>query len=79
MAEFDEVIKALKELCEDPLVPKNVKVKLQNTINSLNDDCELSIKVDRALNELDEISSDANIEPFTRTQIWNIVSLLESL
>ncbi|MCK5468863.1 MAG: UPF0147 family protein, partial [Cyclobacteriaceae bacterium] len=30
-----------------------------------------------AISILDEVSNDTNIQPFTRTQIWNLVSLLE--
>jgi len=28
---------------------------------------------------LDEVSDDNNIQPYTRTQIWNIASMLEAL
>ena len=34
---------------------------------------------DKALQELDEISDDPNIPSFTRTQIWNIVSILSMM
>jgi len=34
---------------------------------------------DRATQLLDEISDDSNMPVYTRTQVWNIVTLLESL
>ena len=60
-------------------IPKNIKIKIKSIINILKGDIELSIKINKALNELDEISNDANLEPYTRTQIWNIVSILEKI
>ncbi|MBU0461926.1 MAG: UPF0147 family protein, partial [Nanoarchaeota archaeon] len=38
---------------------------------------ELSIRINKALSELDEISDDTNLQAYTRTQIWNIASMLE--
>ena len=74
-----DAIYALQELQEDVTVPKNIKLKLEEIVTVLKSDEELSIKVNKALNELDEISDDANIHPHTRTQIWNIASILETL
>ena len=80
MSEVDDVISVLSELLEDSSVPKNVKSKIQEIIGSLNDNkTDLSLRINKALNVLDEISDDNNIQPYTRTQIWNIASLLESL
>lgn len=80
MSEVDDVVFVLSELLEDTTVPKNVKSKIQEIIGSLNDNkTELSLRINKALNILDEISDDNNIQPYTRTQIWNIASLLESL
>ncbi len=68
---------ALKELEQDSSTPKNVKSKIASTLKVLNGNSELSIKVSKALHELEEIAEDANVESYTRTQIFNIVSLLE--
>ncbi len=77
--QIKKAVEGLRELCTDSTVPKNVKVKIENIIAWLSKDEEISILVNRALNELDEISDSNNIEPYTRTQLWNIVSLLESV
>jgi uncharacterized protein len=74
-----ESLDALKDLSEDNTVPKNIKLKINNIIKSLEDEKDLSIRVNRALNELDEISDNNNIQSYTRTQIWNVVSILESI
>jgi len=74
-----QVIDLLKELENDSTVPRNVKLQMANAEKALRDESEISLKVHKALNELDEISDDANMQPYTRTQVWNIVSVLESL
>lgn len=77
-SEIQGIIEALTELNEDMTVPKNVKTRVAHAIEALKEDVEVSIKVDKAIQELDEISNDTNIQSYTRTQIWNVVSLLES-
>ena len=77
--ELKPVIDALSELEEDITVPKNIKSKIAEIINSLQDNVELSIRINKALNELDEIANDSNLQSYIRTQIWGVVSLLEKL
>ena len=74
-----DIIEQLSDLLEDNTVPRNVKSKVQTIINYLNENADLSLKVNKGLNILDEISDDNNIQPYTRTQIWNFVSMLEAL
>ena len=69
----------LSELKEDITVPKNVRLKIESVIFMLKEKSELQIKVSKALNELEEIADDVNLQAYTRTQIWNIISLLEKL
>ena len=79
MEKIKEVVSALNEMINDNTVPKNVKSKLQATIAALNEEAEESIRINKALNELDELTDDVNIEPYTRTQLWNVVSMLEMI
>ena len=74
-----QVIEALKELMEDNTVPRNIKAKFECMISHLNDDSECSIKVSRAIHEIEEITEDVNLQSYTRTQIFNVVSLLEMI
>jgi len=82
---MEEIIKGeVFEICskieEDSAVPKNIKLKIQDIIITLKqEEKEIDIRVNTALQELDEISEDINIPDHIRTQIWSIVSLLESL
>ncbi len=77
--EIENIIETLIELEGDATVPKNVRIKIQQIKETLSSDTTLSIKINKALNDLDEIASDVNLQSYTRTQIWNIVSVLEKL
>ena len=69
----------LNELKEDMTVPKNVRTKIEKVIEILNDNAEMPIKVSKALNELEEVADDVNLQSYTRTQIWNVISALEKI
>ena len=75
-----DIIRVLEELKGDSTVPRNVKSKIETTITTLkNGNEEMSIRIDKVLQDFDEISNDTNTQSYTRSQIWNIVSMLESL
>ncbi len=79
--ELQELIEFIKELQEESNMPKNVRAKFQTIVTELkatNDDT-LSLTVNKLLSDLDEISSDANLDQFTRQQIWSISSMLEGI
>jgi uncharacterized protein (UPF0147 family) len=78
-ARIQDIIGALNELKSDSTVPKNVKGKIDVIIAALSENVEARMKVHKALNELDNISDDNNIQSYTRAQLWNIVSMLEGL
>ena len=69
----------LNELKEDAAVPKNVKLKIDKVIGILKKNSETTIKVSKALNELEEVADDVNLESYTRTQVWNVISALEKI
>ncbi|MDO8740619.1 MAG: UPF0147 family protein [Candidatus Woesearchaeota archaeon] len=77
--DFGKITGMLEELKDDAAVPKNVKIKIDSIIEVLNGDSDTSIKLNKALHALDEIANDANLQSYARTQIWNIVSVLEKV
>jgi len=78
--ELHDIADAINELKEDTMVPKNIKTKLDEILAIFeNKDENISIKINKALNTLDELSDDPNIQAFTRTQLWNIATMLESI
>lgn len=77
---LEPVTEMLKQVAEDTSVPNNIKEDCENCIDVLKDeDEELSVRVNSCTSTLDEVANDANIPMYTRTQIWNIVSMLESV
>ena len=73
------VIESLHDLAVDSTVPRNVKAKIENTIHSLQENVEISIRVNRALQALEEIADDSNMQTYTRMQLMNIMSMLENV
>lgn len=76
---IQSILEVLGELEQDNTVPRNIKNKIGEVIKILKQDEELSIRINKALSELDEVSDDSNMQPYTRTQIWNVVSALEMI
>ncbi len=70
----------LQQIEEDHSVPKNIRIRVKNAIDVLGAENgkDLAVKADQAIEELDSISDDTNLPPYTRTQIWQILTLLES-
>jgi uncharacterized protein (UPF0147 family) len=80
MANIQEVIETLSVIEGDNSVPRNVRVKIKSAIVLLedSDDAALEVTFDKIIQELDDLSEDPNLPTYTRTQIWSIVSSLES-
>ena len=76
---LEQIKGCIHELQEDSSTSKNVRNKVGEVLALLEADGDMSINVSKALNVLEELSDDINIESFTRTQLWNLVSLLEKV
>jgi len=72
------VVDVLKELTEDATLPRNVKERLEVAIEILEENIDPSLKINKVLHQLEEIVDDKNLQSYSRTQIFNIISLLES-
>ena len=77
--QLPSIIGLLNELSDDACLPKNVKFKIQNVIQILNNSEEPTIRANKALQELDDISEANNLHQYIRTQIWNVVSILSKI
>jgi len=78
-SELQAVFSQIQEIAEDTTVPRNVKSKMDMIKKMLETPGDLSIQVSKALNEIEDISNDTNMQAYTRTQIWNLISLLEKV
>lgn len=75
-----QLIEDLSQIEADQSVPKNIRAKVKSAVEALRqEDTSIEIKKDKVLQELDNLDDDPNIPTYTRTQIWNIVSLLEGI
>jgi len=79
MCMFEDVIPLLKQIAEDRTVPRNIREKVEASIAALQNNKEdVKMRINTAVSNLDEVSSDPNIPMYTRTQVWNIVTALEA-
>ncbi len=82
LEEYNERMKQsiaiLSMISEDRTTPRNIRRVAKNALDMLGDDSMTSaVKAANVISILDDISQDPNMPPYTRTRIWNIVSLLE--
>jgi hypothetical protein len=80
MENLNELIEMINELTEDSSLPRNVKDKLKLISLILNDEGrDKNISINEAKDILAELSEDQNLQTFSRTQLWNISSILEEI
>jgi len=75
-----EIVEILSQIEKDISVPRNIRDKVRLVCNALcNDGQSLAVRIDKSLQELDDVGNDPNVPIYTKTQVWNIVSQLESI
>ena len=67
----------LEQIINDRTVPKNIRKAAEDSKTALVSTGQPEVKISTAIHILDEIISDPNMPMYTRTQIWNVVSMLE--
>ncbi len=79
MVDVEPIVKMLSEIIDDRSVPRNIRTAAESAKKSLIEDVinEWDVKLSSAISVLDEITNDPNMPGYTRTQIWNVVSMLE--
>jgi len=76
--DIETVNSMLDEINADRSVPKNIRLSVQKAREDLNNErLDIPVRINSAITILDEVSNDPNIPIYTRTHIWNIVSMLE--
>ena len=74
-----EVIELIDTVGEDTSVPKNIRRALAEAKERLKVNDELSTKISAAVYAIEAVSEDINMPMHARTQIWTILSALESI
>lgn len=77
--QLNEVIELLESLCSDPSISRNVRSILEAIKLDLDKREEIGIRIDAALQKVEDISLDPNLSTYARAQIWNLTSKLESV
>ena len=74
------ILETLALIEEDSSVPKNVRAKIKATISLITEENGVSaeVKKDQVLQQLEDLSGDPNMPSYTRTQLLQVVSNLES-
>jgi len=80
MVELKNALALLETILNDRTVPKNIRAAAESSKNILMSDGQSEeLKISTAIHTLDEIINDPNMPVYTRTQIWNVVSILEQI
>jgi len=73
------VIDIMQDLQEDSSTSKSLKKVIEDVLKLLKQEGDIRMLCSKALEEFEKISDDSSIDPYMRTQIWNIVSMLENI
>lgn len=68
----------IDSVVNDSTVPKNIRKTLGDAKQRLQASEELNVKVSAAIYLIESISDDINMPAHARTQIWAVISALES-
>lgn len=72
-------LNVLSLIASDTAVPKNVRTDAQSIAAKLmNESQPLQVRLNSTMQLLDDMNNDPNLPLHTRTQIWQVVSLLEA-
>lgn len=77
--EMKDISEMLNSLVNDTTIPKNIRRALSEAKTRLDGSEENSVKISAAIYVIESIAEDINMPPHARTQIWAIMSSLESL
>jgi hypothetical protein len=76
----NEIIERLDSLSQEESVPRNMKIKIKSACEALScDDPNIAIKINKSLQELEDVSSDVNTPSDIKTALWSITSELECI
>ena len=79
MVEINEISEMVGTLVNDTTIPKNIRKALSEAKSRLDSTEEKGVKVSAAIYLIESVSDDINMPAHARTQIWAIMSALESL
>jgi uncharacterized protein (UPF0147 family) len=79
-ARFRQAASILTIISDDTTTPRNIRRAAKEALAFLLSSEEgHAVRAAQAVNILDDISQDPNMPAYTRTRIWNVVSILENV
>ncbi|MCQ4335564.1 MAG: UPF0147 family protein [Sulfolobaceae archaeon] len=79
-AKIKQAVIMLQKIVNDAAVPRNIRRAATDAIRQLQvQSLSPGVRAANAIGILEEISQDPNMPSHTRTAIWNIVSILETV
>ena len=74
------VAELMDSVLQDTSVPRNIRKAVEDAKNKILDKNEkINIRVTTSMYILDDVSNDINMPTHARTEIWQIISELESI
>jgi uncharacterized protein (UPF0147 family) len=77
--ELEEIHGLMENILADSTIPKNIRKAISDAKERIEGDDETTVKVSAAIYLIESISDDINMPPHARTQIWGLMSALESV
>ena len=76
--EIQSIVEVLEELAADSTVPQSVRAKISKSLQTLkNPSQDVSMRVNKVQDDLEQMTSDSNLPNYVRTQLMNISGMLE--
>ena len=77
--DLTQISEMLGTIVNDRTVPKNIRAAVEEAKTVVEGSAAVELKISTAISTIDDIINDSNMPMYTRTQIWNIVSMLEQI
>ncbi len=77
--ELREIHELMETVLADTSIPKNIRKAISEAKERIEGEEETTVKVSAAIYLIESISDDINMPPHARTQIWGLMSALESI
>ena len=76
----NQAMSILNRVSDDNTTPRNIRRTAKQASDLLLDEgTSLAARAANAIDLLDQISQDPNMPMYTRTRIWNVISVLEGI
>ena len=80
MKKLGQAKQILNMIADDNTTPRNIRRTAKNAADMLDDEVlSIAARAANAIAVLEEISQDPNMPMYSRTRIWNAISVLEGI